>query len=158
MSRRRGAAERPDEIKARAPEPRSGVPLTFRAAGTSLSGQAVGGGVIVDCSRHWRTLEILDGGARVRVGPGVVGGMVNAHLAAYCAKLGPDPASIGACMIGGIVANNSSGMCCGIENNAYRTLLRCASCSPPARSSSRRPKPRRRSPRGSPRWRPVSWS
>jgi D-lactate dehydrogenase len=113
-----------DEIKALCSWSRSsGVPLTFRAAGTSLSGQAVGRGVIVDCSRHWRTLEILDGGARVRVGPGVVGGMVNAHLAAYAAKLGPDPASIGACMIGGIVANNSSGMCCGIENNAYRTLV-----------------------------------
>ncbi len=101
---------------------RSRVPLTFRAAGTSLSGQAVGSGVIVDLTRHWRTLEILDHGARVRVGPGVVGGIVNAHLAAHAAKLGPDPASIGACMIGGIVANNSSGMCCGIENNAYRTL------------------------------------
>ena len=49
---------------------RERVPLTFRAAGTSLSGQAVGSGVIVDCSRHWRTLEISDGGARVRVGPG----------------------------------------------------------------------------------------
>jgi len=101
---------------------RSRIPLTFRAGGTSLSGQAVGDGVLVDVSRHWRTLEILDGGARVRVGPGVVGGFVNAHLARYGAKLGPDPASINACMIGGIVANNSSGMCCGIERNAYRTL------------------------------------
>ncbi len=99
------------------------VPLTFRAAGTSLSGQAITNGVLVDLSRHWRTLEIQNGGARVRVGPGVVGGLVNARLAAYSAKLGPDPASIGACMIGGIVANNSSGMCCGIEHNAYRTLL-----------------------------------
>jgi D-lactate dehydrogenase len=98
------------------------VPLTFRAAGTSLSGQAVGAGVIVDVSRHWRALTVLDGGARVRVGPGVIGGLVNAHLARHGAKLGPDPASIGACMIGGIVANNSSGMCCGTEHNAYRTL------------------------------------
>jgi len=101
----------------------SGVPLTFRAAGTSLSGQAVGSGVVVDVSRHWRKLAIDEGGRRVRVGPGVVGGFVNAHLARHGAKLGPDPASIGACMIGGIVANNSSGMCCGTEHNAYRTLL-----------------------------------
>jgi D-lactate dehydrogenase len=101
---------------------RERVPLTFRAAGTSLSGQAVGTGVIVDLSRHWRGLTILDGGRRVRVGPGVIGGLVNAHLAAYSAKLGPDPASMAACMIGGIVANNSSGMCCGTEHNAYRTL------------------------------------
>jgi D-lactate dehydrogenase len=98
------------------------VPLTFRAAGTSLSGQAITSGVLIDLSRHWRALEILDGGARVRVGPGVVGGLVNAHLARHGAKLGPDPASIAACMIGGIVANNSSGMCCGTEHNAYRTL------------------------------------
>ena len=102
---------------------RQRVPLTFRAAGTSLSGQAITNGVLIDLSRHWRTLEIQDGGARVRVGPGVVGGIVNAHLARYGKKLGPDPASIGSCMIGGIVANNSSGMCCGIEHNAYRTLL-----------------------------------
>jgi D-lactate dehydrogenase len=101
---------------------RQGIPLTFRGAGTSLSGQAVTSGVLVDLSRHWRTLEVLDAGARVRVGPGVIGGIVNAHLARHGAKLGPDPASIGACMIGGIVANNSSGMCCGIEHNAYRTL------------------------------------
>jgi len=98
------------------------IPLTFRAAGTSLSGQAVTAGVLVDLSRHWRTLEVLDDGARVRVGPGVIGGQVNARLARHGTKLGPDPASIGACMIGGIVANNSSGMCCGIERNAYRTL------------------------------------
>src|SRR6185436_5423449 len=101
---------------------RQKIPLTFRAAGTSLSGQAITSGVLVDLSRHWRTLEILDGGARVRVGPGIIGGIVNAHLARHGAKLGPDPASIGACMIGGIIANNSSGMCCGIEHNAYRTL------------------------------------
>jgi D-lactate dehydrogenase len=101
---------------------RERVPLTFRAAGTSLSGQAVTAGVLVDVSRDWRSLEILDAGKRVRVGPGVIGGIVNAHLARHGAKLGPDPASIGACMIGGIVANNSSGMCCGTEFNAYRTL------------------------------------
>ena len=98
------------------------IPLTFRAAGTSLSGQALGTGIIVDVSRHWRRLEILDDGARVRVGPGVIGGFVNRALARHGTKLGPDPASIDACMIGGIVANNSSGMCCGVERNAYRTL------------------------------------
>jgi D-lactate dehydrogenase len=101
---------------------RNRIPLTFRAAGTSLSGQAVTRGVVVDVSRHWKRLAIEDGGRRVRVGPGVVGGFVNAHLARYGAKLGPDPASIESCMIGGIVANNSSGMCCGTELNAYRTL------------------------------------
>jgi D-lactate dehydrogenase len=101
---------------------RTRIPLAFRAAGTSLSGQAVTDGVLVDVSRHWRKLEVSEGGTSVRVGPGVIGGFVNAHLARHGRKLGPDPASIGACMIGGIVANNSSGMCCGTEQNAYRTL------------------------------------
>jgi D-lactate dehydrogenase len=99
-----------------------GIPMTFRAAGTSLSGQAITDGVLVDVSKHWRGMEALDEGKRVRVEPGVIGGVVNQHLAPYRAKLGPDPASINACMMGGILANNSSGMCCGVARNAYHTL------------------------------------
>jgi D-lactate dehydrogenase len=98
------------------------MPLTFRAAGTSLSGQAVTDGVLVDVSRHWRAIQVLDGGRRVRVDPGVVGAAVNARLRPFGAKMGPDPASIQACMMGGILANNSSGMCCGVVQNAYHTL------------------------------------
>jgi D-lactate dehydrogenase len=100
----------------------SRVPMTFRAAGTSLSGQAVTDGLLVDLSRHWRDVEVLDGGARVRVGPGVIGAAVNVRLKPWCAKIGPDPASIQAAMMGGILANNSSGMCCGVAQNAYHTL------------------------------------
>jgi D-lactate dehydrogenase len=98
------------------------VPITFRAAGTSLSGQAVGPGVIVDVSRGWKRVEVGLGGARVRVEPGVIGGHVNALLRPFGRRLGPDPASIDACMLGGILANNSSGMCCGVSENAYHTL------------------------------------
>jgi D-lactate dehydrogenase len=98
------------------------VPMTFRTAGTSLSGQAVTDGVLVDLSRDWRSVEVLDGGRRVRVGPGVVGAAVNARLKPWRAKIGPDPASIQAAMMGGILANNSSGMCCGVAQNAYHTL------------------------------------
>jgi D-lactate dehydrogenase len=101
---------------------RERVPLAFRAAGTSLSGQAVTDGVLADLSRHWRTIEVLDAGRRVRVEPGAVGASVNARLKRWAAKLGPDPASIHACMMGGILANNSSGMCCGVAQNAYHTL------------------------------------
>lgn len=101
---------------------REKMPVTFRAAGTSLSGQALGPGIIVDCTRHWREIQVMDGGRRVRVGPGVIAGLVNRYLAFYGFKLGPDPASIDACTIGGVVANNSSGMCCGVEKNAYKTL------------------------------------
>jgi D-lactate dehydrogenase len=98
------------------------VPLTFRAAGTSLSGQAVTDGLLVDLSRGWCEAEVLDGGRRVRVGPGVIGAAVNVRLKPWRAKIGPDPASIQAAMMGGILANNSSGMCCGVAQNAYHTL------------------------------------
>ncbi|OFW05101.1 MAG: FAD-linked oxidase [Acidobacteria bacterium RIFCSPLOWO2_02_FULL_67_36] len=98
------------------------IPLTFRAAGTSLSGQAVTDGLLIDLSRHWRSVEPLDGGRRVRVQPGVVGSTVNRVLAPFAARLGPDPASIDACMMGGILSNNASGMCCGVSQNSYHTL------------------------------------
>jgi D-lactate dehydrogenase len=100
----------------------AGVGVTFRSGGTSLSGQAGSDGLLVDTRRHFRGVEILDGGARVRCGPGITVRQVNARLARHGRKLGPDPASEIACTIGGVVANNSSGMACGIEQNTYRTL------------------------------------
>jgi D-lactate dehydrogenase len=99
-----------------------GVPLTFRSGGTSLSGQAVSDGVLVDTRQRFRGVEVLDEGARVRVEPGLTVRQLNAHLAPYGRKFGPDPASESACTIGGVVANNSSGMACGTVDNAYQTL------------------------------------
>ncbi len=99
-----------------------GVPLTFRSGGTSLSGQAGTDGILVDTRRHFRDIEILDGGTRVRVGPGATVRQVNARLAGFGRKLGPDPASEIACTLGGVVNNNSSGMACGTVQNTYRTL------------------------------------
>ena len=99
-----------------------GVPLTFRSGGTSLSGQGVTDGVLVDVRRHFKDIEVLNGGARVRVQPGVTVTALNARLAPYGRKFGPDPASESACTIGGVVANNSSGMACGTVNNTYQTL------------------------------------
>ena len=98
------------------------IPLTFRAAGTSLSGQAITEGILVEVARFWRGVKVEDGGKKVRVQPGVIGGHVNQLLRPYGVKLGPDPASINACMMGGILSNNSSGMCCGVAQNAYHTL------------------------------------
>ena len=98
------------------------IPLTFRAAGTSLSGQSVSDGILVDISKHWRQIRVEESGARVRVQPGVIGAYANAILRPYKQRIGPDPASIDACMLGGIIANNSSGMCCGVQENAYHTL------------------------------------
>ncbi|WP_188197684.1 FAD-binding and (Fe-S)-binding domain-containing protein [Nonomuraea sp. SYSU D8015] len=101
---------------------RAGLPLTFRSGGTSLSGQGVSEHLLVDTRRHFRGIEVLDDGARVRVQPGAVLRQVNARLAPYGRRLGPDPASESACTIGGVVANNSSGMTCGTHANTYRTL------------------------------------
>lgn len=96
------------------------IPITIRAAATSLSGQTVGHGLIVDISRHWRKVSANEN--LVRVQPGVTGSMVNLHLKKYNSKIGPDPSSIHAAMMGGIISNNASGMCCGVKNNSYHTL------------------------------------
>ena len=101
---------------------RFGTHCTFRAAGTSLSGQAVTDGILVDISRAWKGITVLDDGARLRVQPGITGGRANAVLRRYRRRIGPDPASLIACMVGGIVANNASGMCCGTTQNSYHTI------------------------------------
>ncbi len=100
----------------------NGDRITFRSGGTSLSGQSQTLGVLADTRRNFRTIEVLDNGARVRVGPGATIRQVNARLATYGYRLGPDPASEAAATIGGVIANNSSGMLCGTEFNTYRTL------------------------------------
>ena len=101
---------------------KNGIPMTFRAAGTSLSGQAVTDGILVDISRYWGRYSVEGDGKLIRFQPGIVGGFINSVLKVYGRRIGPDPASIDACMMGGILANNSSGMCCGVTENAYRTL------------------------------------
>ncbi|WP_306597763.1 FAD-binding and (Fe-S)-binding domain-containing protein [Geothrix sp. 21YS21S-2] len=98
------------------------MPMTFRAAGTSLSGQSVSDGILVEVARNWRGIEVLEGGAKVKVQPGVIGAHVNLALGRFKSKMGPDPASINTCTVGGILSNNSSGMCCGVAQNAYHTL------------------------------------
>ncbi len=96
--------------------------VTFRSGGTSLSGQAVSDGIMIDTRQHFRGVEVLDSGVRVRCQPGATVRQVNARLALHRRILGPDPASESACTIGGVVANNSSGMSCGITANTYETL------------------------------------
>ncbi|MCU1717475.1 FAD-binding and (Fe-S)-binding domain-containing protein [Pseudomonas sp. 5P_3.1_Bac2] len=98
------------------------VPVTFRAAGTSLSGQAVSDSVLLVLGDDWNGREIQADGEKIRLQPGVIGAQANAWLAPFGRKIGPDPASINACKIGGMVANNSSGMCCGTAQNSYHTL------------------------------------
>ncbi|MFT3676624.1 MAG: FAD-binding and (Fe-S)-binding domain-containing protein [Chitinophagaceae bacterium] len=97
------------------------VPIVFRTGGTSLSGQSITDGILVDLSQYWRRVTVEQEGERVRVQPGITGAMVNAHLRRYKRKIGPDPSSISAAMMGGILSNNASGMCCGVRYNSYHT-------------------------------------
>lgn len=98
------------------------VPLTFRAAGTSLSGQAISDSLLLVLGDNWDGREVRGQGTQIRLQPGVIGAAANAVLAPFQRKIGPDPASLNACKIGGIVANNASGMCCGTAQNSYQTL------------------------------------
>jgi len=98
------------------------IPLTFRAGGTSLSGQAITDGILVDIGRYFRNASVEQEGQLLRVQPGLIGSQANAILKKYAAKIGPDPASITAARLGGILSNNASGMCCGVTQNAYHTL------------------------------------
>jgi len=98
------------------------VPVTFRAAGTSLSGQAVTDSVLMIASGHWKKFSINADGSEISLQPGITGGKANSLLATYGRKIGPDPASVNAAMIGGIAANNASGMCCGTSENSYKTI------------------------------------
>ncbi|MEP6845117.1 MAG: FAD-binding and (Fe-S)-binding domain-containing protein [Panacibacter sp.] len=97
------------------------IPLVFRTGGTSLSGQSITDGILVDLSQHWNKIHIEDNGNVVRVQPGITGAMVNTYLKKFKRKIGPDPSSISAAMMGGILSNNASGMCCGVQLNSYHT-------------------------------------
>ncbi|MDJ0463700.1 FAD-binding and (Fe-S)-binding domain-containing protein [Streptomyces sp. H27-C3] len=99
-----------------------GREVVFRAAGTSLNGQAQGEDILVDVRRHWAGVEVIGGGERARIGPGTTVARANASLARHGRVLGPDPASAIACTIGGVVANNASGMTAGTTRNSYRTV------------------------------------
>lgn len=97
------------------------IPIVFRAGGTSLSGQSITDGILVDLSQYWNKVSPENNGQHVRVQPGITGAMVNAHLRRLGKKIGPDPSSISAAMMGGILSNNASGMCCGVLLNSYHT-------------------------------------
>jgi len=99
------------------------LPVTFRAAGTSLSGQSVSDAVLMKISGdQWSEVEVLDEGRKVRTSVGITGNRLNQILKPYNRKFGPDPASVNSALIGGIIANNASGMSCGIHANSYATI------------------------------------
>jgi D-lactate dehydrogenase len=98
------------------------IPVTFRAGGTSLNGQGQTEGILVDVRKHFRGLTVLEDGAAVRVGTGTILGHVNKVLAPLGRRLGPDPASTDVATVGGVAANNSGGMRCGVTKDSYSTL------------------------------------
>ncbi|MBU1719344.1 MAG: FAD-binding protein, partial [Bacteroidetes bacterium] len=86
------------------------IPLIPRTAGTSLAGQVVGGGIVVDVSRHLTEIVYLDiENKRVTVQPGVILDELNAFLAPHGLFFGPETSTSNRCMIGGMVGNNSCG-------------------------------------------------
>ncbi len=98
--------------------------LTFRAAGTSLSGQAVTDGLLCVLGDGWRRIDIAEDGNKVTLGPATIVAVANSALRPFNRRLGPDPASQATAKIGGVVNNNSSGMCCGVVQNTYHTMTR----------------------------------
>ena len=109
------------------------LPFTFRAAGTSLSGQSCTDSVLIVAGKHWEKYEIIDNGQstidnydcslNIKLQPGIVGARVNQILKPYGRVFPPDPASIGSAMVGGIVVNNASGMNCGVHANSDRMMV-----------------------------------
>lgn len=99
------------------------LPFTFRAAGTSLSGQSVSDSILIVAGKHWEKYEIGENQDSIRMQPGIVGARVNEILKPYGRVFPPDPASIGSAMVGGIVCNNASGMNCGVHANSDRMMI-----------------------------------
>ena len=99
------------------------LPFTFRAAGTSLSGQSISDSILIVAGKHWEKYEIGPGQDTIRMQPGIVGSRVNEILKPYGRVFPPDPASIGSAMVGGIVCNNASGMNCGVHANSDRMMV-----------------------------------
>ena len=98
------------------------LPVTFRAAGTSLSGQSISDSILIVAGKNWEKWSISDDAQTITLQPGIVGSRVNDILRPYGRKFGPDPASIKSAMVGGIVMNNASGMSCGTHANSDKVL------------------------------------
>ncbi|MDR0540658.1 MAG: FAD-binding protein, partial [Dysgonamonadaceae bacterium] len=102
---------------------RLNVPVTFRAAGTSLSGQAISESVLIVAGKNWEKYTVSPDAQSITMQPGIIGERVNEILKPYGRKFSPDPASVKSAMVGGIIMNNASGMNCGTHANSDKTLL-----------------------------------
>lgn len=87
------------------------LPLIARAAGTSLAGQCVGNGIVVDMgAHHQRIVEFDPGSRRIKVEPGIVRDVLNRQLAAHRLQFAPDPSTTDRCQVGGMIGNNAWGL------------------------------------------------
>jgi D-lactate dehydrogenase len=116
------AREAGDVAKVLAYGREQGIPVTFRAGGTSLNGQGQSDGILVDVRRHFGGVAVEQDGEIARIKPGTVLGHANRVLAPHGRKLGPDPASTDIACVGGVIANNSGGMRCGTTRDSYSTV------------------------------------
>lgn len=98
------------------------TPVTFRAAGSSLSGQCSSDSVLIIANEGWKNIHINEDISIITCDCGVIASDANVALSPYSKKIGPDPATITTALIGGILNNNSSGMCCGVAENSYNTI------------------------------------
>jgi D-lactate dehydrogenase len=99
-----------------------GIPVTLRSAGTSLNGQSQSDGIMIDVRRHFTGVKVEEDGAAARVRPGTALGHANRVLLPFSRRLGPDPASTDFATVGGVIANNSGGMRCGVTQDSYSTV------------------------------------
>ena len=99
------------------------LPVTFRAAGTSLSGQSISDSILIVAGKHWEKYSISPDYKTITLQPGLIGERVNQILKPFGRKFAPDPASVKSAMVGGIIMNNASGMNCGTHANSDKMLL-----------------------------------
>ncbi len=99
------------------------LPVTFRAAGTSLSGQSISDSILIVAGKHWEKYTISPDYKTITLQPGLIGERVNQILKPFGRKFAPDPASVKSAMVGGIIMNNASGMNCGTHANSDKMLL-----------------------------------
>ena len=102
---------------------RKGRHATFRAGGTSLNGQSQGDDILIDVRQHWSGWTVEDNGSRIRCNVGTTLGRINEVLKPYARRMGPDPASINAATIGGVLANNAGGMRCRPAIDSYHSIV-----------------------------------
>ncbi len=138
---------------------RTGIPVTFRAGGTSLNGQGQSDGILVDVRRHFGGVAVEDGGA---LRPGQAGHRARPRQprprpARPQARPRSRPAPTSPC-VGGVIANNSGGMRCGVDQDSYSTV-QLADLRAALGDDDRHRRPRRRRAlrrRASPSWPPAS--